>query len=83
MSYVPIWVAGIKVNGLQGGATFTTGPTNVGGVTIYKKHTLWNEVYGDLGNAPTGWASILDNDFIDTPITSWAPGYNPGPFLGW
>lgn len=82
MSYWPISVAGIKVNGMQNGAALTTGPTSTGGITTYKKHMLWVEMYGDAGYAPTLWAGILDNDFIDTPIYTYAPGYVPS-VIGW
>lgn len=78
----PIWVAGVKVNGMENGAVVTVGPTNTGGMQNFVKSQQWNQLFGDAGYAPTGWGTIVDTDLYDQPIFSSNPAIAPN-LIGW
>lgn len=78
----PIFVAGVKVNGMADGSVLSVGPTNAGGLTAYLKAQQWNRLCGDFAYTPTGYATLLDGDLYDQPILTNTPTFAPNTIWG-
>lgn len=66
-------VLGIKVNGMEDGASVAVGPTSIWGLASHTKAMQWNQLFGDFGNAPMAYGMIYDSDFYDHPINDLSP----------
>lgn len=68
-----ITVFGIKVNGMEDGASVSVGPTSTWGLASHTKALNWNQHQGDVSWMPVWYAFFFDNDFYDHPINDLSP----------